>query len=87
MHEIKYRYVEFNETILKDWIANGVKYVKMIEVEVNGPYEAFELVPNSEIPDTGEVIHNIHSEEIADLLIKMPRIKFLVHEVYLEEFE
>jgi len=87
MHEIKYRYVEFDETILKDWIDNGVKYVKMLEVEVSGPYEAYELVPNSEMPETGEIIHSIHSEEVADLLIKMASIKFLVHEVYLEEFD
>lgn len=87
MHEIKYRYVEFNEQILKDWIENGVKYVKMLEVEIRGPYEAFELVPNSEMPETGDMIHSVHSEEIADLLVRMEKIKFLVHEVYLEEME
>lgn len=85
MQYILYRYVEFNATILQDWIDNGVNYVKLVKVAVNKPYEAFELIPDSEIPDSGEEIYNIHSEDILDLVVGTDKLKFIVHEIYLEE--
>ncbi|SHG45107.1 hypothetical protein [Pedobacter caeni] len=80
-------YVEFDADILKDWIANGVNYIKLVNLNLRGSIEAFELIPNSEMPETGDLIHHIHSEDVEDLLEKMEKIKFLVHEIYLEETE
>ncbi|WP_316752486.1 hypothetical protein [Pedobacter gandavensis] len=80
-------YVEFDAKILKDWIDNGVNYVKIVDLNVKGSIEAFELIPNSEIPDTGDLIHHILSEDIEDLLDTMEKVKFLVHEIYLEDDE
>ncbi|MBC8984183.1 hypothetical protein H9X96_00155 [Pedobacter sp. N36a] len=80
-------YVEFDGNILKDWIDNGVNYVKIVNLNLSGSIEAFELIPNSEIPETGDLIHPILSEDIADLLETMEKVKFLVHEIYLEEEE
>ncbi|WP_316821015.1 hypothetical protein [Pedobacter gandavensis] len=80
-------YVEFDANILKDWINNGVNYVKIVNLNLGGSIEAFELIPNSEIPETGDLIHHILSEDIEDLLVTMEKVKFLVHEIYLEEEE
>ncbi|MBB2150377.1 hypothetical protein [Pedobacter gandavensis] len=80
-------YVEFDANILKDWIENGVNYVKIVNLNLSGSIEAFELIPNSEIPETGDLIHHILSEDIEDLLETMEKVKFLVHEIYLEEDE
>lgn len=85
--QLKKGYVEFSAEILQDWIDSGVSYIKLVEVEMVAPYSAFELIPNSEIPEEGEMIHNIHSEDISELLEGMELVKFLVHEVYLEEEE
>lgn len=80
-------YVQFDADILKDWIENGVNYVKLVKLDLSGPIEAFELIPNSEMPETGDLIHHILSEDIQDLLEVMDKVKFLVHEIYLEETE
>ncbi|WP_316813384.1 hypothetical protein [Pedobacter heparinus] len=78
-------YVQFNEQILKDWKNNGVGYIKLVELDTDLPVKFFELIPNSEIPDAGETIYHIDSEDIAELLEPIKGVKFLVHEIYLEE--
>jgi len=80
-------YVQFNAQILQDWKDNGVKYIKLVELDTDLPVKFFELVPDSEIPDSGETIYPIGSEDIAELLEPIKGIKFLVHEIYLEEEE
>jgi hypothetical protein len=64
-----------------------VNYIKLVNLNLRGSIEAFELIPNSEMPETGDLIHHILSEDVEDLLEKMEKIKFLVHEIYLEETE
>nr|WP_121271382.1 hypothetical protein [Pedobacter schmidteae] len=80
-------YVQFNGQILADWKANGVTYIKLVELETDFSIKFFELIPNSEIPDAGETIYHIDSEDITELLEPMKHAKFLVHEIYLEEEE
>lgn len=78
-------YTQFNAQILKDWKDNGITYIKLVELESDLPVKFFELIPNSEIPDTGETIYHIDSEDITELLEPLKKVKFLVHEIYLEE--
>ncbi|MEJ2880230.1 hypothetical protein [Pedobacter sp. GR22-6] len=78
-------YVLFNAQILKDWKDNGVDYVKVVELETDLSIKFFELIPDSEIPDAGETIYHIDSEDITELLEPLKHAKFLVHEIYLEE--
>ena len=78
-------YVLFTSAILKDWKENGVKYIKIIPLETGLGVDFFELIPDSEIPDSGETIYNIHSDDVAELLEKSNKVRFVVHEVYLEE--
>jgi hypothetical protein len=78
-------YTQFNAQILKDWKDNGVTYIKLVELETDLPVKFFELIPNSEIPDTEETIYPIDSEDITELLEPSKKLKFLVHEIYLEE--
>lgn len=78
-------YVLFNAQILKDWKDNGVAYVKIVELESNLAVKFFELIPDSEIPDAGETIYHIDSEDVTELLEPLKHAKFLVHEIYLEE--
>lgn len=84
-NENKNPYVQFNEQILKDWKANGVGYIKLVELDTDLSIKFFELIPNSEIPDAGETIYHIDSEDITELLEPLKHAKFLVHEIYLEE--
>lgn len=78
-------YQLFNAQILENWKVNGVKYIKLVELETELPLKFFELIPDSEIPDSAETIYPISSEEVAELLEPLARVKFLVHEIYLEE--
>jgi hypothetical protein len=80
-------YVQFNAKIWNNWKNDGVKYVKVIELETDLPVKFFELIPDSEIPDSGETIYAIDSEDIEELLEQLPNVKFLVHEIYLDEEE
>lgn len=78
-------YHQFNTEILNNWKDNGVKYIKLVELETDLPVKFFELIPDSEIPDSGDTIYNIESEDVDELLEHMVKVKFLVHEIYLEE--
>jgi hypothetical protein len=78
-------YHRFSEQILEDWKNNGVKYIKLVELETDLPVKFFELIPDSEIPDSEETIYPIDSDDIAELLEPLDKVKFLVHEIYLEE--
>lgn len=80
-------YVPFNEQILKDWKANDIHYIKLVELDTDLPVKFFELIPDSEIPDAAETIYPIDSEYITELLEPIKGVKFLVHEIYLEEEE
>lgn len=84
-NENKNPYVQFNAQILQDWKENGVSYIKLVELDTDLSIKFFELIPNSEIPDTGETIYHIDSEDITELLEPVKQVKFLVHEIYLEE--
>lgn len=77
-------YVQFNAKIWNNWKNDGVRYVKVIELETDLPVKFFELIPDSEIPDSGETIYAIDSEDIEELLEQLPKVKFLVHEIYLD---
>jgi hypothetical protein len=80
-------YTQFNVGILENWKANGVKYIKLVELDTDLPVKFFELIPDSEIPDSEETIYPIGSEDITELLEPLPKVKFLVHDIYLgEEF-
>jgi len=78
-------YHQFNTEILASWKINGVKYVKVVELETDMPIKFFELIPDSEIMDSDETIYPIDSDDITELLETLPKVKFLVHEIYLEE--
>lgn len=78
-------YVQFNAQILKDWKDNGVKYIKLVELDTDLAIKFFELVPDSEIMDSDETIYAIGSDDITELLFPESKVKFLVHEIYLEE--
>lgn len=80
-------YVQFNAKILNDWKKDGVKYIKLVELDTDLPVKFFELIPDSEIPDSEETIYPIYSDDINELLEPMAKVKFLVHEIYLEEEE
>jgi hypothetical protein len=78
-------YTQFNAQILENWKTNGVKYIKLVELETDLPVKFFELIPDSEIPDSEETIYPIESDDITELLEPLAKVKFLVHDIYLEE--
>jgi hypothetical protein len=78
-------YVRFNAQILEDWRNSGVKYIKLVELETDLRIKFFELIPDSEIPDADETIYPIGSDDINELLEPEEKVKFLVHEIYLED--
>ncbi|HKG07843.1 MAG TPA: hypothetical protein VKB19_15345 [Pedobacter sp.] len=78
-------YVLFSAAILKYWKSDGVKYIKLVELDTDLQVKFFELIPDSEIPDSAETIYSIDSEDIEELLIPEAKVRFLVHQIYLEE--
>jgi hypothetical protein len=78
-------YQLFTAKILNDWKNSGVKYIKLVELETNLSVKFFELIPDSEIPDSEETIYPIDSDDISELLEPEAKVKFLVHDIYLEE--
>ena len=80
-------YQQFNAQILNDWKQSGITYIKLTELDSDLSVKFFELIPNSEIPDSGDTIYHIDSEDVEDLLEFSPKVKFLVHNIYLEEEE
>lgn len=78
-------YHQFNAEILENWKGNGVKYIKLVELDTDLPVKFFELIPDSEIPDSDETIYPIGSDDISELLELLPTVKFLVHDIYLDE--
>jgi hypothetical protein len=78
-------YKQFNSEILENWKNNGVKYIKLVELDTDLPVKFFELIPDSEIPDSEETIYPIGSDDITELLEQLPQVKFLVHDIYLDE--
>ncbi len=75
----------FDQEILQFWKDDGVKYIKLVELQTNLRTRFFELIPDSEIPDSDETIYSIDSDNITELLEDGGNIKFLVHEIYLGE--
>ncbi|KAA8477168.1 hypothetical protein BDE36_2957 [Arcticibacter tournemirensis] len=75
----------FDQEILQFWKDDGVKYIKLVELQTNLRTRFFELIPDSEIPDSDETIYSIDSDDITELLEDGGNIKFLVHEIYLGE--
>lgn len=75
----------FDKEILQFWKDNGVEYLKLIELSTNLRTRFFELIPDSEIPDSNETIYPIDSDDVAELLEGDDNIKFLVHNIYLGE--
>lgn len=78
-------YQQFNKEILDNWKADGVKYIKLVELETDLPVKFFELIPDSVVMDSDETIYPIGSEDISELLMPVAKVKFLVHKIYLEE--
>lgn len=83
--EEKNPYCLFTADILESWKENGVKYLKVNELDTDLSIKFFELIPDAEILDSEEMIYNIHSDDIFELLEHNANMKFLVHEIYLEE--
>lgn len=78
-------YHQFNSEILENWKGNGVKYIKLVELDTDLSVKFFELIPDSEIPDSDDTIYPIGSDDITELLEPVAKVKFLVHEIYLDE--
>lgn len=78
-------YHQFNAEIFDNWKGNGVKYIKLVELDTDLAVKFFELIPDSEIPDSDDTIYPIGSDDITELLEPEAKVKFLVHEIYLDE--
>lgn len=78
-------YHQFSAEILDNWKGNGVKYIKLVELDTDLSVKFFELIPDSEIPDSDDTIYPIGSDDITELLEPLAKVKFLVHEIYLDE--
>jgi hypothetical protein len=78
-------YQHFNSEIIENWKNNALKYIKLVELDTDLPVKFFELIPDSEIPDSEETIYPIGSDDITELLEQLPQVKFLVHDIYLDE--
>lgn len=77
----------FTQTILDNWKAQEVDYIKVEELTSVGNITMFELIPDSELLDAGgtETLYPIDSEDVEDMLIPSKHARFVVHEIYLAD--
>ena len=80
-------YQLFSKEILSIWKSQDVSYIKVEELSTIEGITFFELIPDSELLDGGELdtLYAIDSEDVDDMLLFSKNIKFVVHNIYLEE--
>ena len=80
-------YQLFYKEILSLWKSQDVSYVKVEELSIVEGITFFELIPDSELLDEGgvETLYAIDSEDVADMLVFSKSIRFVVHDIYLDE--
>ncbi|MCS4226143.1 hypothetical protein [Sphingobacterium sp. BIGb0165] len=80
-------YQLFSKEILSIWKNQDVSYIKVEELSTIEGITFFELIPDSELLDGGEVdtLYAIDSEDVDDMLLFSKNVKFVVHNIYLEE--
>lgn len=79
-------YQLFTQTILDNWKAQEVDYIKIEELSTIDNVTFFELIPDSVLVDSAnEMLYPIDSEEVDDMLIAHKNARFLVHEIYLAD--
>ncbi len=64
-----------------------MSYVKVEELSQYGAVTFYELIPDSELLDEGDhdTLYPINSDEVWDMIVPINNMKFVVHNVYLEE--
>ncbi|MNE27160.1 hypothetical protein D3C87_778350 [compost metagenome] len=80
-------YQLFSKEILSIWKSQDVSYIKVEELSTIEGITFFELIPDSELLDGGELdtLYAIDSEDVDDMLLFSKNVKFVVHNIYLEE--
>ena len=80
-------YQLFSGGILSIWKNQGVSYIKVEELSTIEGITFFELIPDAELLDGGEVdtLYAIDSEDVDDMLLFSKNVRFVVHKIYLEE--
>ncbi|MDR0266171.1 MAG: hypothetical protein LBJ04_23365 [Sphingobacterium sp.] len=80
-------YQLFSEKILSLWKSQDVSYIKVEELSIVEGVTFFELIPDSELLDDGgaETLYAIDSDDVEDMLVFNKNIKFVVHDIYLDE--
>ncbi|MDF2475433.1 MAG: hypothetical protein K0S24_916 [Sphingobacterium sp.] len=81
-------YQLFSGGILSIWKNQGVSYIKVEELSTIEGITFFELIPDAELLDGGEVdtLYAIDSEDVDDMLLFSKNVRFVVHKIYLEEY-
>ncbi|GGH69072.1 hypothetical protein HNQ91_002735 [Filimonas zeae] len=77
-------YYIFTEEIRLNWKENGIRMVKVAEMETGGDIRFYELTPDPEFILTDDTVYSIDSEDITELSEPVPHAKFVVHEVHLD---
>ena len=80
-------YQLFSKEILSIWKSQEVSYIKVEELSTIEGITFFELIPDSELLDGGEVdtLYAIDSEDVDDMLLFSENVRFVVHNIYLYE--
>lgn len=80
-------YQLFSEKILSLWKSQDVSYIKVEELSIVEGITFFELIPDSELLDDGgtDTLYAIDSEDVEDMILFNKNIKFVVHNIYLDE--
>ena len=77
----------FSKESLSLWKSQDVSYIKVEELYIVEGITFFELIPDSELLDEGgvETLYAIDSEDVEDMLVFSKNIRFVVHDIYLDE--
>ncbi|MDR2269647.1 MAG: hypothetical protein LBF27_01970 [Sphingobacterium sp.] len=77
----------FSKEILTIWKSQNVSYIKVEELSTIDDITFYELIPDSELLDGGEIdtLYAIDSDDVDDMLVFSKNVRFVVHEIYLDE--
>lgn len=80
-------YQLFSKEILTIWKSQNVSYIKVEELSTIDDITFYELIPDSELLDGGEIdtLYAIDSDDVDDMLVFSKNVRFVVHEIYLDE--
>lgn len=76
----------FSQEIWSNWKKQEVSYVTIEELTETNGVTFFEIIPDADLLDgDDDTFYTLDSDEVLDMLEENTKVKFVVHDIYLED--